>query len=173
VRVRAALTDEIARWLGIGTAEQMRAGTPAWAAEAEDLARSGRAFRYLVECEGRFAGAIEVRPDAVRGHVGYWLRRAERGKGTATRATRMVIPIAFEGLRLPAVDFTADSANLASIRVMERLGATRVAEYPTPDRSGRVAEVRYRLPRRRYRADPGGPQSLSSLLESDNGSRCA
>jgi RimJ/RimL family protein N-acetyltransferase len=163
-KVRRALTGEIARWLGAGTVDDLRSGTAAWATEADELARARRAFRYLILREERFAGVIEVRPDAVRGHVGYWLRRAERGRGTVTYANRLALLVAFEGLGLGAVDWTADAENEASIAVMRRLGAERVDTYRVRDLSHRTVEVRYRVSRRGYDPDPTGPRRLRDLL---------
>jgi RimJ/RimL family protein N-acetyltransferase len=167
-RVRRALTSEIAQWLGTGSLDDMRAGTLVWASEAESLALKGAAFRYLAVRDGRFAGVIEVRPDAVRGHVGYWLRRAERGRGTITLANRLVLAIAFDGIGLRAVDWTADARNADSIAVMERLGARHIATNKAWT-AGRELEVRYRVERASYHADPTGPASLRALIrESDN-----
>jgi RimJ/RimL family protein N-acetyltransferase len=142
----------------------MRSGTPVWASESAELARSGRGFRYLIYRDERFAGAIELRPDAVRGHIGYWLRRAERGRGTVTLANRIALLIAFDGMRLRAVDWTADEANEASIAVMRRLGGARVDCYRVRDLAHRRVEVRYRVERSRYRADATGPITLRDLL---------
>jgi len=163
-RVRRALTVEIARWLGIGTVEEMRGGTAVWASESDELARAGNAFRYVVERDGTFAGVIELRPDAVRGHIGYWLRRAARGRGTATLANRLVLPVAFEGFGVRAVDWTADARNAASIGVFRRLGARNVGEFPVDRVPFRTSEVRYRRPRLGYEPDPTGPQNLRDLL---------
>jgi RimJ/RimL family protein N-acetyltransferase len=163
-RVRRSLTAEIASWLGIGSVEEMRAGTAVWATESESLARSHQAYRYVVLRDAAFAGVIEVRPDAVRGHVGYWLRRVARGRGTASMANRLVLPIAFEGFGLKAVDWTSDPRNAASIAVFERLGARRVGEFAVSGVAGRTAEVRYRLARRGYHPSPDGPPSLRALL---------
>ena len=167
-RVRRVLTAEIARWLGIGAVDEMRAGTAVWAMESPALAAERSAYRYLLERSGRFAGVVELRPDAVRGHIGYWLRRSERGRGTVTLANRLLLPIAFEGLGLRAVDWTTDAENAASIAVVERLGARIVSSGPSRV-PGREVEVRYRLERRRFHADPTGPGGLRHLLhESDN-----
>lgn len=167
-RVRRALTAEIAQWLGIGNLEDMRAGTPVWASESGALATKGSAFRYLAVREGRFAGVIEVRPDAVRGHIGYWLRRTERGHGTMTLANRLVLAIAFDGIGLRAVDWTADAENSDSIALMRRLGARHIGTNQGWTR-GRELEVRYRMERAMYRTDPTGPTNLRALLrESDN-----
>jgi RimJ/RimL family protein N-acetyltransferase len=162
-QVRRALTAEIARWLAVGTRDEMRAGTAVWAAESADLASARRAYRYLIRRGGQFAGAIEVRPDALRGHIGYWLRRGARGEGTVTLANRLVLLIGFEGLTLKSIDWVADERNAASIAVMTRLGAEFVDRYPVED-PARQAEVRYRVMRRRYKPDSTGPKNLRSLL---------
>jgi RimJ/RimL family protein N-acetyltransferase len=162
-RVARSITEEIAGWLQFGSAEEMRSGTPVWAWESDDLARLRQAYRYAVFRGDRFAGVVELRSDAVKGHIGYWLRRAERGKGTVTMANHALVIVAFEGLKLRAVDWTADVENVASIRVMERLGARLVARYPTPHEANRTEEVRYRLERRAYRPPAGGPVHLADL----------
>jgi RimJ/RimL family protein N-acetyltransferase len=164
VCVASALTDEIARWVGIGTADEMRDGTPLWAASAGELARRCEAFRYLVYRDGRFAGTVELRPDAVRGHIGYWLRRAERGQGTTTRAVHLLLLIAFDGIGLPAVDFIAHAENSPSIAVMERVGAVLVGKYPRSERLGSGLEVRYRIPRRGNLLSVDGPTALAQVL---------
>lgn len=163
-RVARALTAEIAGWLGIGSVERMREGTPVWAGETEELARSRQAYRYVINRSEKFAGVIELRPDATRGHIGYWLRRSARGRGTMTLANALLLRVAFEGLRLKAVDWVADAANAPSIAVMERLGARRIACYATPTQTRREFEARYRLTRRAFTPPPDGPPSLHSLL---------
>lgn len=162
-RVRRALTAEIAHWLAIGSVEDMRSGTSVWASESGELARTGRAFRYLIVREGKFAGVIEVRPDAVRGHIGYWLRRGARGHGTMTLANSLILHVAFDGLGLKAIDWVADAENTTSIAVMTRLGATLVDRYRARD-GIREFEVRYRLTRRRFSPDATGPGRLRALL---------
>ncbi len=162
-RVRRALTAEIAHWLAIGSVDDMRSGTSVWASESSDLARSGRAFRYLVVREGKFSGVIEVRPDAVRGHIGYWLRRGARGHGTMTLANALILLVAFDGLGLKAIDWVADAENTTSIAVMTRLGATLVDRYPARD-GIREFEVRYRLARRKFAPYATGPARLRALL---------
>ena len=162
-RVARAITEEIAGWLQFGSAEDMRGGTPVWAWEADELARLRQAYRYVVFRGGRFGGVVELRGDAMKGHIGYWLRRTERGKGTVTLANHALVIVAFEGMKLRAVDWTADAANGPSIRVMERLGARLVSRHATPGQANRTEEVRYRLERRAYRPPAGGPVHLRDL----------
>ena len=167
--VSLALTDEIARWVGIGSAESMRAGTLEWAAESRHLAARGASFRYLILVGGEFTGVIEVRPDRESGNIGYWLRRRARGRGTITRANHLLLTVAFDALGLDAVEWTANAENERSIAVMERLGAALVERRPTPDRQDRRAEVRYRLAKEAYTHPADGPPDLAALLRaSDN-----
>lgn len=163
--VSRAVTDEIARWVGFEGVEAMRAATPPWAARAEELARRRDGYTYVVEREGRLSGVIEVRRDPVRGHVGYWLRRPERGRGTMTMALEVVLRVGFEGMRLRAVDLTADADNRASIAVMERVGARLEGVFPSSHAAGGF-EARYRIARAAFRPSPTGPRRLADLLTS-------
>lgn len=163
-RVRRAITNEIAQWLKIESADEMRLGTPVWAFEADDLARTRRAYRYLVVRDGEFAGVIELRPDAVQGHIGYWQRRKARGRGTMTMANYAMLLVAFDGLMLGAVDWTADVSNTASIAVMERLGGRQIDRYPVRGSAVREEEVRVRVTRDALLNPAEGPENLRALL---------
>ena len=168
-RVSRAITNEIAAWLKIESASDMRAGTPVWAFEADGLARSRRAYRYLVEREGEFAGVIELRPDAVQGHLGYWQRRKARGRGTMTMANYAMLLLAFDGLLLRAVDWTADATNTASVAVMQRLGGGQIDRYPVTGGALRAEEVRVRLSREGLVRPKDGPRTLRELLGKSGG----
>jgi RimJ/RimL family protein N-acetyltransferase len=163
-RVRRAITNEIARWLKIESADEMRLGTAVWAYEADGLARTRRAYRYLVARDGEFAGVIELRPDAVQGHIGYWQRRKARGRGTMTMANYAMLLVAFDGLLLGAVDWTADVSNAASIAVMERLGGREIDRYPVKGSAVREEEVRVRVTRGCLVSPREGPETLRALL---------
>ena len=164
-RVRRAITNEIARWLKIESADEMRSGTAVWANEADGLARTRRAYRYLVARDGEFAGVIELRPDAVQGHIGYWQRRKARGRGTMTMANYAMLLVAFDGLLLGAVDWTADVGNTASIAVMERLGGKQIDRYPVKGSAVREEEVRVRVTHSSIVSPAQGPESLRALLK--------
>ena len=164
-RVRRAITNEIARWLKIESADEMRLGTAVWANEADGLALTRRAYRYLVARDGEFAGVIELRADAVQGHIGYWQRRKARGRGTMTMANYAMLLVAFDGLLLGAVDWTADVGNTASIAVMERLGGKQIDRYPVKGSAVREEEVRVRVTHSSIVSPAQGPESLRALLK--------
>jgi RimJ/RimL family protein N-acetyltransferase len=87
---------------------------------------------------GRFPAlqALGVRPDNDAFHAEvafFWhVGRRHRGNGYATEAGRAMIDFAFENLRMERVIATTEYENLASQRVMERLGMT-IERNPLPD----------------------------------------
>lgn len=54
--------------------------------------------------------------------IGYWIDRAEEGKGVVTRACRAMIDYAFHGLELNRVEIRCSTENSRSAAVPERLG---------------------------------------------------
>jgi RimJ/RimL family protein N-acetyltransferase len=62
-----------------------------------------------------------------RAEVGYWLARAARGDGHATRAVGLICSWAFRVLGLERIGLLAATSNPASQRVAERGGFTREA----------------------------------------------
>lgn len=64
------------------------------------------------------------------GELGYWLNPAWWGQGYATEAASAVLRFALDTLQLPKVVATCFSVNLASRRVLEKIGMTLEARYP-------------------------------------------
>ncbi|MHB1297169.1 MAG: GNAT family N-acetyltransferase [Gemmatimonadaceae bacterium] len=71
-------------------------------------------------------GALSLRlaPAHHRGELGYWIARAEWGRGYATEALRGAIAFAFDDLQLHRVDAHHFVENPASGRVMLKAGMT-------------------------------------------------
>ncbi|WP_028568862.1 GNAT family N-acetyltransferase [Salinispora tropica] len=70
-------------------------------------------------------GAVELRVTAAahrRGEFGYVLARSAWGQGYATEAAATVLTYAFEQAGLHRVAATCDPANVASRRVLEKIG---------------------------------------------------
>jgi RimJ/RimL family protein N-acetyltransferase len=82
-----------------------------------------------------------------RGEVGYWLGAAGRGRGHATRATRLICGWGLRELGLERIELIAAAANARSQAVAERAGFTREAllRSYSPDRGGRVDMVCFGL----------------------------
>lgn len=89
--------------------------------------------------DGAFCGAINLRfvpgtldlPPHVSGHIGYAVVPWKRGRGHATRALALLLPIARE-LGLPRVLVTCDNGNAASRRVIEANGGIPAGTVPSP-----------------------------------------
>ena len=61
--------------------------------------------------------------------IGYWVRTSETGKGYATEAAGAMLAFAFSELKLHRVHGDCDDRNIASARVMEKLGMRREAHF--------------------------------------------
>ena len=102
-------------------------------AQASD-GRVSESTLWWVEGE-EFLGRIAVRhrltPSLERygGHIGYVVRPGAQGKGHATAMLRATLPLAY-ALGIDDALLTTSPANLASRRVIERVGGRLVEELP-------------------------------------------
>ena len=93
--------------------------------------------------DGEFCGAVNLRfvpgtldlPPHVSGHLGYAVVPWKRGRGYATRALALLLPVA-RGLGLPSVLVTCDAGNVASRRVIEANGGVSAGSATYPDEPG-------------------------------------
>lgn len=106
--------------------------------QAAALIRSIRAG-YAEQSELRWGITLKNRTDVVigmcgynywvcrdfRACVGYDLARAYWGRGIMTEAMRAVIEFGFEEMELNRIEADASAENIASIRVLEKLGFQR------------------------------------------------
>jgi predicted acetyltransferase len=99
--------------------------------------------------DGTFAGQIALRwqpgtdalPGYVSGHIGYAVVPWRQGRGYATRALALMLPVAREvGLR--HVEITTDTDNAASQRVIEANTGRLIGEFLDP-RHGPKPKLRY------------------------------
>jgi len=86
--------------------------------------------------DGSFLGWFHLRPPRAGTplreddqELGYRLRRSAWGRGLATEGGRLLTAYAFERLNAPRVAAMALEANVASVRVMEKLGMTLVERW--------------------------------------------
>jgi ribosomal-protein-serine acetyltransferase len=57
--------------------------------------------------------------------IGYWIDKAEEGKGVISRACRRLITYAFEDLGMNRIEIRCSAENMRSAAVPERLGFTK------------------------------------------------
>jgi ribosomal-protein-serine acetyltransferase len=70
-------------------------------------------------------GFVKFDWDARKTEIGYWLDKAEVGKGIVTRACRELITYAFEELGMNRIEIQCSAENLPSAAIPERLGFTK------------------------------------------------
>lgn len=85
-------------------------------------------FGVFAADSGEFLGGAGMNfIERVRGraNLGYWIRTGARGRGYATRATKLVARFGFTALAFIRIEIVAATANTASQRVAEKAGAHR------------------------------------------------
>lgn len=86
--------------------------------------------------------------------IGYRLHKAAWGKGYATEASRAIVRKAFTELDAKRIVSSALLSNVASWRVMEKVGMKRVRQFPLPGYDS--PDVTYRLTREEWVAMESG-----------------
>jgi len=82
---------------------------------------------FLPQDDGkeRFVGSLGLHPRCLSQHgleVGYWVRSDATGQGICTLAVRMVVLAGFRLMGLKRIQIGCDIANMASRRVIEKVG---------------------------------------------------
>ena len=99
-----------------------------------DRRASGTAYPFVIVADGHVVGAINL-SNVVRGafqscNVGYWVAQEHNGQGHATSALSLVCERAFGELGLHRVEAGTLLHNVASQRVIEKNGFTRIGIAP-------------------------------------------
>lgn len=102
------------------------------------------------EATGELLGdlGVHISADGREAEFGFSLARAAQGRGIASAALRKAIAMVFEQTGVERIDAQTDARNGACIRLLERLGAARVARIDTEFRGEPCVEWRYVLARR-------------------------
>ena len=83
--------------------------------------------------------------DASQAEIGFTLRRQSQGHGLATAAVKEAIALVFESTSAKKVVGIADTRNLASIRLLERVGMIKVETRSAKSRGKRCTEFVYNI----------------------------
>ncbi|MGA8245461.1 MAG: GNAT family protein [Nocardioides sp.] len=107
-----------------------RARAERFVAACRQMADEGTGARVAIEgvCDGAFIGWCGLsrwNSDHRSASLGYCLDEAAWGHGYATEAARALLHWAFDTLDLNRVQAEADTRNLASARVLEKIGFVR------------------------------------------------
>jgi len=89
-------------------------------------ARQGEALPWLLTVDGALAGQVNVsgivRGSAQSAHIGYWIAREHAGHSYVPTAVAMAIDYCFSRLRLHRIEINIRPENVASLRVVHKLG---------------------------------------------------
>ncbi|SEA43061.1 GNAT family N-acetyltransferase [Microbulbifer marinus] len=88
----------------------------------------GSLYQWGIECDGEIVGTCTLAAiDRQNRHaqIGFALKRQYWGQGLTLKAVPAVIEFAFARLQLHRIGADADPRNIASIRVLEKLGFQR------------------------------------------------
>ena len=126
-QVRTLNSDWLGPWEATHPAESGR--PPSFAQMVRGFsreARSGRMLPFALDHQGRFVGQITVSGlhwGSLRsGHIGYWIDRRLAGRGLVPTGVAMAVDYCFFGLGLHRIEVNIRPENVASRRVVEKLG---------------------------------------------------
>ena len=85
-------------------------------------------FVHPMLAHGEYAGYVQLVPTEGGWEIGYHTVKAMTGQGYATEAVQAFLPAIMSHLGLTRVEGVCDAENLASVRVLEKCGFTRIFE---------------------------------------------
>lgn len=88
---------------------------------------------------------IHISEDGHEAEFGFSLARAAQGRGLASAAVREALSLVFAQTAVQRIHAQTDRRNLACLRLLERLGATKLDEIATEFRGEPCVELRYEL----------------------------
>jgi len=150
------------RWLywGPRSEAEVREWLHGQIARARDAPETGVALAVDLIATGEMTGhvslSVEV-PAQRQGEIGFIFHPDHQGSGYATEAARALLALAFEAYGLHRVSGRLEARNVASARVLERLGMRREAHLVENEwvKGEWQSELVYALLEREWRALSG------------------
>ena len=120
---------ELAPWMPWAHADYSVDEAQSWIDDTRGAFESDGKHEFaIVDRSDRLLGGVGLnqRSDLHRtANLGYWVRTSAAGRGVATEAARRAARFGFELLRLQRIEILVVVANVGSLRVAEKVGATR------------------------------------------------
>ena len=128
--VRESIT-EVSRWLAWCCPDYSVEDSRTWIESRPAAWEHGSEYSFAITDreDGTFLGTCGLnRLDPIHrwANLGYWVRSSRARKGVATAATLLVARFAFQELKLNRVEIVIAAGNHASLRVADKVVATRV-----------------------------------------------
>jgi RimJ/RimL family protein N-acetyltransferase len=145
--VTAACQDpEIPRWTTVPSPYRREHAEHWLGTVVPDPARDGTGVHLLAFEDDRLAGSfsvMEIGAERDYGEIGYWVAAEARGRGVATRATRLLRDWSARELGLTTLEILPHRDNLPSRRVAERCGFSATGELRRAPRADDPGEPAY------------------------------
>ena len=127
--VRESL-PELLPWMPWAHADYALEESKKWIELCAQTWAKGKEYNFVIldTNDGSLLGSCglnQVRRRTRFGNLGYWIRSKCTQKGIATAAALLVARFAFDELGLTRIEVGAATTNSASLRVAEKIGATR------------------------------------------------
>jgi len=139
---------EVTRMLSMASFPPDRQEIGRWFTHYEQEWLAGEAYRFAVELEDRMIGLVDIDDITAReGSLGYWLDRAAWGRGYGFEAAHAVTRFAFQDIGLSRITAGHADDNLASGRILTKLGCTLLDTVQgfSRSRGENIARRRYEL----------------------------
>jgi [ribosomal protein S5]-alanine N-acetyltransferase len=108
----------------------------------------GTAYRLSITFDARFIGICDIFDiEQGQGEIGYWLDQTVWGQGFGLEAIKRLVRFAFEDVGLTSIRAGCVDDNIASAKILERLGFIRLKDtqiFSTP-RNKEVIQRRFLL----------------------------
>jgi len=102
--------------------------------ELDRQARAGRTLPFATTWDDRLVGQVTVSSitwgSARSASIGYWVDRAVAGRGITPLAVALAIDHCFGTVGLHRIEVAVRHENVASLRVVDKLGLRQVGEAP-------------------------------------------
>ncbi len=125
-RLRARNVDWLRPWEATSPVPLPPVSFRGYVAESRRQARRHEALTFVIEVDGELAGQLSVSPivmGSLRGAaIGYWVSRDLAGRGVAPTAVALAGDHCFTELGLHRLEVNIRPENVASLRVVEKLG---------------------------------------------------
>lgn len=96
--------------------------------------RAGRTLPFVVTWDGRMVGQVTVtgimRGSAQWAQIGYWIDEGHAGRGVISTAVALAGDHCLTTMRLHRLEIAIRPENVASLRIVEKLGFTKIGLAP-------------------------------------------
>lgn len=121
---------EMSAWLPFVHDKYSLKESRAWVKKQPDEWKNGAAYNFAIieAVSGRIIGGCGLNAISKldkRANLGYWVRTSDTGRGVAAAATLLLAKWGFAALQLLRIEIGVAVENTRSLRVAEKVGATR------------------------------------------------